>query len=254
MSTDLATTKADKIAVHDTGEFANLLDTARFEHLWRVATAFAKSDLVPQHFRSKPENVFVALQMAIRTGVDPYMFLQNCYIVQGRPGIESKLAIALLNRSGRIKGSLKYRFEGQGKTLGCVAFCVETATGEMIEHRLDWATVEAEGWLSKSGSKWKTDPQMMMQYRAAMRLIRLHFPEVLLGMYSLEEAEDMATIDAKPVSTITQRLEARHPVDKPHPPQEKPEEEHGDAWEPDEEEAAQIEQRLFDTHPNAAEA
>lgn len=266
MSTDI-TTRTDKVPVHDTSEFANLLDTARFEHLWRVATAFAKSDLVPQHFRNKPENVFVATQMALRTGVDPYMFLQNCYVVAGRPGIESKLAVALLNRSGRIKGSVKYRFEGDGKKLACVAYCTEAATGELLEHRLDWSTVEAEGWLGKSGSKWKTDPQLMMQYRAAMRLIRLHFPEVLLGMSSVEELDESTTLDAKvvnkgPVASLSERITAR--AQEPVPAIEKapahtPEadadgEPHGDAWEPDEEERAQIEGQLFETHPNAAEA
>jgi hypothetical protein len=261
MSTELATTRADKIAVHDSGEFANLLDTAKFEHLWRVATAFSKSTMVPTHFQGSPENVFIAIQMAFRCGVDPFTFLQNCYIVHGRPGIETKLAIALLNRSNVSRGSVKYRVQGSGKTLQCTAYVTEALTGEVLEHTLTWATVEAEGWTKKSGSKWLTDPQVMIQYRAAMRLIRLHFPEVLLGMYSKEELDDMNTLEgegkvvsSKPVATITQRLEARHPVDKPHLPQPVKEEEHGDAWEPDEEEAAQIEQRLFETHPDAAEA
>lgn len=258
MSNDLTQSKADRLPVHDTGEFANLLDTARFEHLWRLSTAFAKSTMVPAHFHGHPENVFVAMQMALRVGVDPYMFLQNCYVIAGKPGIETKLAIALLNRSGRIKGSLKYRFEGDGKSLACIAYCVEHATGEILEHRLDWRTVEAEGWLKKSGSKWLTDPTMMMQYRSAMRLIRLHFPEVLLGMSSVEEAEEQATIDVTPKrsratnGTLAKRLEVVTQKAEEKPPE--PEAEHGDAWEPDEEERATIEGQLFATHQNAAEA
>ena len=260
MSNDLTqNTTVDRLPVHDTSEFANLLDTARFEHLWRLSTAFAKSTMVPAHFCGHPENVFVAMQMALRVGVDPYMFLQNCYVIQGKPGIETKLAIALLNRSGRIKGSLKYRFEGDGKSLACIAYCVEHATGEILEHRLDWRTVESEGWLKKSGSKWVTDPTMMMQYRAAMRLIRLHFPEVLLGMSSVEEAEEQATIDVTPTakkvratnSTLAKRLEIVAEKAEEKPPE--PEADHGDAWEPDEEEKAQIEGQLFEKYPNAAE-
>jgi hypothetical protein len=90
--------KVDLVSIDD-GENAALLDTAKFNHMWRVATMFSKSDLVPQQYKDKPENCMVAISTALRMRVDPLMFLQKSYVVQGKPGIESQLAIALANSS-----------------------------------------------------------------------------------------------------------------------------------------------------------
>jgi hypothetical protein len=186
------TTQPARMISHDESPFANILDTAKFEHLWRVAQAFASSDLVPEHFRGKPGNCWIGIQMAIRCGVDPFMFLQNCYVVHGRPGIESKLAIALLNASGAIKGRIRYRFMGEGKAKQCTAIATDARTDEEYSQTVTWAMVEAEGWNKKAGSKWLTMPDLMFQYRAALFLIRLHYPEVLMGLQTAEEIEDIA--------------------------------------------------------------
>jgi len=50
---------------------------------------------------------------------------------------------------------------------------------------------EAEGWLGKAGSKWKTMPELMLAYRAAAFWTRLNCPEVSMGLHTSEEREDM---------------------------------------------------------------
>ena len=70
---------------------------ALYEHAWRVAQMFAQSDMTPKDFRNKPGDCLIAMNYAHRTNSDPFMVLQNLYIVHGKPGIEAKLAIALLN-------------------------------------------------------------------------------------------------------------------------------------------------------------
>lgn len=213
------------IAVTQSGKLANpldlYLDPEKFEHVWRIANALAKSDLVPDQFKRKPENCFLACQMAFRCGVDPMAFLQKSYVIAGKPAIETQLAIAMVNSSGRLTGSIRYKHDGKGKERACTAYCVEAATGEVLQHTLHWHTVEAEGWVAKKGSKWITDPLLMLEYRSAMRLIRTHFPEVLLGMLTKEEAEEASTLDAVAVrqvtngshgddaTTLTQRLQAK---------------------------------------------
>lgn len=198
MATSVAERPARQITpVVDNSMFRDLLDTARFEHLWRLSTAFAKSELVPQSFQNKPENCFVALQMAIRLQVDPFMFLQSCYVVHGRPGIEAKLAIALANRSGVFGTGIAYRLQGDGMNRSCTASAVRADSGEVVEETVTMAMAKAEGWIDKQGSKWKTIPDLMLKYRAAMFLIRLNCPEVIMGMQSREELEDIEsrTID-----------------------------------------------------------
>lgn len=243
MSNDLEPKAGAKPMVVDDSAFAHLLDTNKFEHLWRVAKTFAATNLVPELFRNKPENCFVGLQMALRSGIDPLLFLQNCYVIQGKPAVETKLAVAMLINSGLIEGTIDYQFTGTGNNLACTASVTLKKTGERVEHTLTWDTVTKNGWAAKDG--WKKDPVLMMQYRSAMRLIRSHFPDVLLGCYSKEEASDMQTINStakqvRPAGKLQERALPAPPTLLPAAPPAPETVEHGDAWEPDADELDQI--------------
>ena len=180
---------------------AMLFDQALAARAWKVASLYAASTLVPMHFQNRPENVFIMLQLAARTGQDLFMLLQNCYVVHGRPGFEAKYMIGQLATSGKTKGLLKFEFSGTkgSDDYGCTAWCIEAATEERIDGpKVSWATVKAEGWNidkpMKSGgvqkSKWNTKPELMFRYRAAAFLIRTTFPDVLMGLQTKEELED----------------------------------------------------------------
>ncbi len=188
-------TPANRIVVVDNSDFSNLLDTAKFEHLWRVAKLFSATALVPEHFRDQPENCFVAIQMAMRLGVDPLMILQNTYIVHGKPGMEAKMSIALINSSGLFADSLDYEVSGGPDPFATDykvrAFATRKSTGKVCHGPwVDWKMVRAEGWESKSGSKWKTIPGLMFQYRAGTFFGRTQCPERLMGMQTVEEIRD----------------------------------------------------------------
>jgi hypothetical protein len=189
MSTELKPFEAAKLGSALTSW--SMMDPSSQNHLWKLATIYATSDLVPAHFRSKPANVFIALQIAVRCGLDPFGVLQNVYIISGKPAFETKLALAMLNVSGKTRGPISYQHENRGKDRVCTASVMDAATGRVLKHTLHWATVETEGWLKRSGSKWATDPLLMLEYRSAMRLIRTHYPEVLLGVYSVDEVAEM---------------------------------------------------------------
>lgn len=180
--------------VEDDSQFANLLDAGKFGHLQRVATLFANSALVPQHFQGNVPNCFIAMQMAMRMGVDPFMFMQNTYIVYGRPGMEAKLAIALINSSGLFVDSLDYEIVGDDPKkpdYKVRAFATRKSSGKTIYGPwVDWPTVKAEEWHSKKGSKWMTIPGLMFQYRAATFFGRLNCPERLMGMQTVDELRD----------------------------------------------------------------
>jgi len=183
-------------------KLAFLTDGAAFGHLWRVATGYSRSMLVPEAFRGKKDDCFIACQLAMRLNVDPFMLMQSMYIVHGRPGFEAKLAIALLNSSGKIKGTVKTQFSGTGDDYGCRAWCIDADTGERVDGpKVDWKMVKGEGWskdktLRNGGgvqrSKWNTMPDLMFVYRASAFLIRSNYPEVLMGMSTAEELEDAA--------------------------------------------------------------
>jgi hypothetical protein len=180
------------------------LSPQSFEHVQRVAKLFSESSMVPEHYRKNLPNCAIAVQLAFRLDVDPYMLMQRTYIVHGRPGMEAQLVIALVNARGPFSGPIRWRFEGQAgaDTWQCTAYANLRNGGGLCEATVDWRMVKAEGWLDKAGSKWKSMPTLMFQYRSATFLARLYCPEVIAGMPTVDELADMGAIPttARPVS------------------------------------------------------
>jgi len=172
----------------------SIFDPQAFSHMLNLAKHFSESKLIPQQFQNAPSDCLIAIQYAAELGINPLQFMQNSYIVHGKPGIESKLAIALANNSGIIDGVIQYKMEGDAKNRSCTAYA-KLKNGDTISETVDMDVVRAEKWDSKPGSKWKTMPELMLKYRSAMFLIRTHFPQVIIGLQSKEELVDTVKIE-----------------------------------------------------------
>ncbi len=208
--TQLQKRDPDKLVSVDAGSFSSLMDTARFEHLWRVSNLFAKSDLVPSHYRGKPENCMLTCQMAMRLDLEPLMLMQNTYIVQGRPGMEGKLVIALVNTRGPFTGPIEWEFDDEENPKKCTAFATHKITDRVCKATITWKMVEAEGWSKKAGSKWLTIPAQMFRYRSAVFLARAYCPEVTFGFPTVQELQDIDQPERKrPVSPLEEKLSAK---------------------------------------------
>lgn len=195
--------------------FANIQS---FADAQRMATLLVSSDLVPDNYRGpdKLGNALIALEISQRIGVSPLMVMQNMHVIQGRPSWSSTAIIASVNSCGKFS-PLRFRMEdrgeksvpytywdgpkgnrqrktGQEKILDrvCTAYAVEKATGETLEGPpVSMEMAVLEGWYTKNDSKWKTMPDLMLRYRAAAFFGRLYAPELLMGMPTAEEAEDI---------------------------------------------------------------
>lgn len=198
---------AQRIVSNDDSAMATLLDTAKFEHLWRVSKLFAASNFIPEAFQGKPENCFIALQLACQLKMQPFTLFNTLYIIHGKPAFEAKMLIAMANSSGIFEGPIRYKYSGQGDKRACTAFAKMVSTGETVEQTVSIELAKAEGWYDKKDrngnliSKWRTMPDLMLAYRSASWLIRLYCPEVMYGFTTKEEAEDI--IDVTPIKKPT---------------------------------------------------
>lgn len=180
-----------------------------FEDAQRMVKVFANSQLVPATFKGDIGACLIAMNMANRMGADILQVMQSLYIVHGKPSFSSAFLIACFNRCGRFS-TIRYRMEGEPHTdtWSCTAFATELSTGEVVEGvTVTIAMAKAEGWYNKTGSKWKTMPELMMRYRAATFLIRSVAPEIALGFQTTEEAIDI-TDKTQVVSQPTSLTEA----------------------------------------------
>lgn len=166
-----------------------------FENGQRIAKGLCSSNLVPEAYKGNVANTMVALEMANRINISPFMVMQNLHIIKGKPSWSSTFIISALNTCGRFE-PIRFKFEGDDPNsdeYGCRAVTKDLNTGEsIIGPIVTWNMVKSEGWLSKSGSKWQTMPELMFQYRAAAFFGRLYAPDILTGMQSVEEVVDVS--------------------------------------------------------------
>lgn len=205
--------RADMLATQN----SMLFNVALFEHAQRVAQMYAKSNMVPEHFRDNIGNCFVALNFAQRLKADEFMVMQNIYTVHGRPGIEAKLVIALVNSSQKYKHpGLHYEergnvFKPNKESDGMRAFGFDAITGDRVNGPwVTWDTVKAEGWYDKKGpdgtvrsNKWRTMPEQMFTYRAASWFANKNCPEIKFGMHTTDELQDSIDLRQKPNGTYS---------------------------------------------------
>jgi hypothetical protein len=213
-----------------------------FNYAQRMAKFLSKSELVPPNFRGDDKglaNCMIALEFSNRMQVSPLLVMQNINVIEGRPTFSAKFMGALLESNG-------YELEYEQENLGKKKIEVETWVGPKGQRELkvvskeiddarcrikamymgrtlygEWVSMEMahkEGWFSKPGSKWKTMPQIMLNYRAITFFSNQHAPSLVMGMMSREEAEE-ALPRFPDVETSFEELESdvKTPTPEPNP-------------------------------------
>jgi hypothetical protein len=183
-------------------------DKDALSQAWKAANMLCKTDLVPDNYKGKPENCLIALDVANRTHLSPLMVMQGLTVVRGRPAWNGQSSIALVNGSGRFT-PLDFIYSGENNNFGCVARAMRLENGSVCEsERVTIQMAIDEGWSTKPGSKWKTMPRLMMQYRSGAFFARAYCPDLLLGIQTAEETMDVRGYDAPEKKTTTIVLDA----------------------------------------------
>lgn len=205
-----------------------------FETAQRMATILCSSSLVPTAYQGRENlpNCVIALEMANRIGVSPFLIMQNMNVIKGKPSMSAQYLIAMVNASGKFS-PLRWKIQKRGikkfdyfaedgwdsaakkkrfrretaefEDCTYIAYATELATGAILEGpEVTSSMVAAEGWYGKDGSKWKTMPDLMFRYRSAAFFSKTHCPEMAMGLKSTEEIEDMPPeAEVKKVNAVT---------------------------------------------------
>lgn len=179
-------------------------DAKMMNQSFRMARMLSASALVPDTYRNSPENCVVAIDISNRMGISPLMVMQNLYVVKGKPSWSGSFCAAAINGSGRFS-PLEFIFVGERDkpSWGCYASAVRVSNGvRCCSDTVTMAMAQAEGWLAKPGSKWKTMPMQMMMYRAAAFFARAHCSDILLGLPTYEEVQDLKGYEEEGKKTV----------------------------------------------------
>ena len=170
-----------------------------FEDAQRIAKALASSTLIPPQFQGQQgfANCLVALEIANRLGLSPFLVMQHVHVIHGRPSFSSQFLIALVNGCGEFS-PLRFELKGDGDQQACRCTATDLKSSELLEG--PWVSIamaKREGWATKNGSKWATMPELMLRYRAAAFWQRLYASHLTLGFKTEEEAIDIQQVTVK---------------------------------------------------------
>lgn len=191
--------------VEDNSAVAYLMDTARFDHSFRIAAAMARASLIPKHlkgenFEQTQANCFLVVNQSLRWQFDPFAVAPETYEVGGKLGFSGKLVAAVINVRGGLMGNLSYTFnDAKGDAL-------EVTVSGHIEGEDQPRTVTLSVAQAKTGNQmWTKDPHQKLIYSGATKWARRHKPEVILGVLTDDDAEairdEARAIAAKPAKT-----------------------------------------------------
>ncbi len=214
--TNLPTATAPRaVSVDFNDPVAVYLDSDIFGQLQRVAKLMSSASLAPAHLRGEGKlgDCFLVAAQAFRWRMDPFAVAQHTYVLSGKLGYEGKLIAAIVNASGKLQGSLDYRYSGSGDQRSV------TVSGKLVgdaEPREVIGTVA--GW--KTGNEqWKKNTDQMLAYRGAREWARRYMPEAILGIHADDDLANNAPTSvtmrditpppaSSPLAAVTQAMDA----------------------------------------------
>lgn len=157
----------------------------------RVAEFLAQSDIVPDAFKRKPSNVWLALDMGGHMGLKPFQAFRSIHVIKGTPSFSAEAMRGLALAAGHTVNVTSSPTEAtveiirsDGRASGKTTFTLEQA--------------KRAGYLGKGGN-WAADPESMLVARATSRCAKRVIPDLLMG---LDVTEDLIDADAVPVAPV----------------------------------------------------
>lgn len=187
-------------------------DAALYNQCLEMAKGLAKSEIVPEAYRNKPESCLIALDIARQIGArSPLMVMQNLYIVKGKPSWSGQYANALVRANFK---NVKSEITGTGDDMGCQVTAYDNDGNYCEGERITIKMAKDEGWWTKKDkyghetSKWQTMPRQMLIYRAFSFFARAYCPEKLLGIHDEFENADIEKITQVAVNPFEDVVDA----------------------------------------------
>ncbi len=175
-------------------EFAKLLSLSR--------------EGVPKHLRENPGTCLLIAIQAYEWQINPIALANKSYVVNDRLCYEASLYQSVVARRAPIVGRVKCEYAGEGPTRTCRVFAeLSDGTGIVEYTSPKFMTINP-----KNSPLWKNDPDQQLFYFSVRSFARRHFPDVMMGIYTVDEmldstVETVRAVDSRPKSErLAERL------------------------------------------------
>lgn len=209
MNTQIAETS------QQTGLGRNLtLDAASMASMVSLAEIMATGKAtIPTEYRNSPGDCLAVVMQAVQWGMNPFAVAQKTYFVSGKLGYEAQLVNAVITALAPTKDRLHFEWFGDWtKVIGKF----EIKRGDKGEYRVPgwkladeeglgvrcWATLKGEDrprelvlFLAQARTRnstlWADDPRQQLAYLVTKRWSRMYCPDVIMGVYTPDELEEV---------------------------------------------------------------
>ena len=174
----------------------SFMDFSNFERAWKTAEMLCKAKCIPQNFWDNPADVLVVIQCGHELGLSPMKSLQNMMIINNKPSIYGDAMLAVcMKTKGKVGGFIDC-IETYDKNSGEWTCTVSRDGREPISQTFTMEEATIGGFLKKPGP-WQTNRKRMMQFRPRAFALRDMFPDILMGVMTVEEMQDVESTDSK---------------------------------------------------------
>jgi 5'-3' exonuclease len=157
------------------------LEPVGLTQAYKLAEMFNKSGLYPL-FKG-PEQVMMILMRGRELGLGATTSLELINMIQGKPTMKASGLLALVMASPKCE------------YISCIDLSCTTCTwvtkrtGSPHESKRTFTFEDAKKMGLTSKDNWQKQPDVMLQWRAVSALIRQCYPDLINGLYAVEELE-----------------------------------------------------------------
>ena len=213
MNNQLDTVNDSMPELSDNGLSGLMRQAEAMDAAHKLATVLCNTQMVPQTFRGKPDDVAAAILYGAELGLKPQQALQQVFVIRGQPAIYARTMVALLKGKG-------YKFKTVESSDESVTVRGVAPSGE--QESSTWTIDRAKKAGYTSNKRYQTDPQAMLYAKAASEVSRRLAPNVLLGIkYAAEDLElEPVKMNATRQDVAAQAVSAPAPKMRQEPEQE----------------------------------
>ena len=157
----------------------------------RLADMMSRGRLVPKHLQDSPGDCLMVIEQAMRWNMSPFAVAQATSVIQGKMMFEGKVVAAAVQASSAITGWIDYEFGGENG--GRYIVVKATRRGETEQKTVKVTLAEAK----TTNQWWQKTPDQMLVYHGTRVWGRRWVPSVMLGVYSPEEMQQDAGLQAR---------------------------------------------------------
>jgi hypothetical protein len=169
----------------------------------QLADVLSRSKLIPGSLRN-PADILIVVMTGRELGLTVMQSVRGCHVIDGKVGMSAELMLALVKRRPECK------FIRIVESTDIVCTLETQRDGDPEPTRMSYSIEQAKRAGVTNKDNWKKHTEAMLRARCASALCRAVYPDLLLGVYSEDEMDEIAGSrrPARVESTVIESTEA----------------------------------------------